>query len=89
MHPGDVVLNHASTVRDASPISGLSGLVVYVPPPAVEIAPGRLRTPEPVSVVIPAGSMLPSPEESAYPADSVASVNCQYAVGWSARTAWA
>ena len=77
MHPGSVVLNHASTVRGASPTSGLSGPVVDVPTPVVKMAPGRLRRPEPVCVVSPAGSVLPPPKESGYPAAPAASVNCQ------------
>jgi hypothetical protein len=62
MHPVEVVRNHASTVRGASPASGLSGAVVWVPPSAVEIPQAKLRVPGAASVASPAGSVLPFPD---------------------------
>jgi hypothetical protein len=65
MHPGDVVLNHASTVRGAVPVSGLSEVAVDAPPSAVDITPTLLWTPAGADFVLPAWSTLRCPEESA------------------------
>jgi hypothetical protein len=63
-HPSEVVWNHASTVREASPVNELSGSVVDVPPAEGEIAPGAARAPGLTDVVAPTASELPFPEES-------------------------